>query len=206
MKKTLCLIFAVLLLGTLTLTPASFAAAKEEKESAVRSLPFDLKTFFQKIIEDLLTPESSPSEPTETEAPTAEPETPATPLSRAEEYERRVWELVNAERAKAGLPALTYSTTLANGARAKSEDMRQNNYFAHESPTYGSPFDMMRSFGISYRAAGENIAMGYRTPEAVVNGWMDSPGHRANILSEKYSELGVGYVEEGNYWTQWFRG
>ena len=74
---------------------------------------------------------------------------------------------------------------LSRVARAKSEDMRDNGYFSHESPTYGSPFDMMRKFGIRFRTAGENIAAGYPTPEAAVKGWMNSSGHRANILSSQ---------------------
>ena len=65
---------------------------------------------------------------------------------------------------------------------------------------------MLSSFGISYRAAGENIAIGYATPEAVVNAWMNSPGHRANILNPSYTQLGVGYVADGSYWTQEFIG
>ena len=97
-------------------------------------------------------------------------------------YEEEVLRLVNAERAKAGLSPLSMNWELSRVARYKSEDMRQRGYFDHTSPTYGSPFDMMRSFGITYRAAGENIAMGYSTPAAVVNAWMNSPGHRANIL------------------------
>ena len=121
-------------------------------------------------------------------------------------FEEEVVRLVNAERARAGLRPLTMNWELSRVARYKSEDMRQNRYFDHNSPTYGSPFDMMRSFGIRYRAAGENIAMGYATPAAVVNGWMNSSGHRANILSAKYTEIGVGYVAGGNYWTQMFIG
>ncbi len=120
------------------------------------------------------------------------------------ELERKVVELVNAERAAYGLPALELNTQLCDGARLKSQDMAANGYFSHESPTYGSPFDMMQSLGISYRTAGENIAMGYATAEAVVNGWMNSEGHRANILSTSYTQIGVGYVANGNYWTQWF--
>ena len=65
---------------------------------------------------------------------------------------------------------------------------------------------MIKSFGLSYRTAGENIAMGYATPQAVVNGWMNSSGHRANILSASYTQIGVGYVAQGNYWTQLFIG
>ena len=82
--------------------------------------------------------------------------------------------------------------------------MKDNNYFSHTSPTYGTPFQMMKSFGITYKTAGENIARGYNTPESVVNGWMNSSGHRANILNSTYTRIGVGYVKDGNYWTQMF--
>ena len=82
--------------------------------------------------------------------------------------------------------------------------MKDNRYFAHNSPVYGTPFQMIRSFGISFRSAGENIARGYATPQAVVNGWMNSSGHRANILNANYTHIGVGYVAQGNYWTQMF--
>lgn len=118
--------------------------------------------------------------------------------------ESRVIELTNAERKKAGLPALQADTKLSNVAREKSRDMQQKGYFSHTSPTYGSPFDMMRDFGITYQSAGENIAKGQRTPEEVVQAWMNSEGHRKNILSGNYSHIGVGYVEAGNHWTQMF--
>jgi len=135
------------------------------------------------------------------------PETPpAGASSSVRAYELEVVRLVNAERAKNGLAALTEVESLSDLARLKSRDMRDLGYFDHTSPTYGSPFQMMRSFGVSYRAAGENIAMGYATPQAVVNAWMNSPGHRANILNAKYAKIGVGYVAEGNYWTQEFIG
>ena len=74
------------------------------------------------------------------------------------------------------------------------------------SPTYGSPFDMMKTFGISYKSAGENIAMGQTTPEQVVQAWMNSPGHRENIMNSSFTHIGVGYVASGNYWTQMFIG
>lgn len=119
-------------------------------------------------------------------------------------YEKEVVRLVNEERAKNGLSSLTYDWELSRVARYKSQDMKDNNYFSHTSPTYGSPFQMMKSFGITYRTAGENIARGYKTPEAVVNGWMNSSGHRANILNTSYTRIGVGYVKDGNYWTQMF--
>ncbi|MBO1578199.1 CAP domain-containing protein [Bacillus sp. XF8] len=120
------------------------------------------------------------------------------------EFEQRVVELTNAERTKQGLPALKVDAELSKVARAKSEDMQKNNYFDHNSPTYGSPFDMMKKFGISYKSAGENIAQGQRTPEEVVQAWMNSAGHRANILNNGYTHIGVGHVENGNYWTQQF--
>ncbi|MEI4830269.1 CAP domain-containing protein [Bacillus sp. FJAT-53711] len=119
-------------------------------------------------------------------------------------FEQKVVDLTNAERAKQGLPALKVDTELSKMARIKSEDMQKNHYFDHTSPTYGSPFDMMKQFGISYRSAGENIAQGQQTPEEVVQAWMNSAGHRANILNSGYTHIGVGYVESGNYWTQEF--
>jgi uncharacterized YkwD family protein len=121
-------------------------------------------------------------------------------------FEQQVVTLVNQQRTALGLAPLTLSSELSNVARTKSQDMSDNNYFSHTSPTYGSPFDMLTSFGISYSSAGENIAMGYQTPEAVVSAWMNSPGHRANILNASYTQIGVGYVSSGNYWTQEFIG
>ena len=119
-------------------------------------------------------------------------------------YEQEVIRLVNEIRVENGLKALTYDWELSRVARYKSQDMKDNHYFSHTSPVYGSPFQMMKNFGISFRSAGENIAKGYRTPQAVVNGWMNSPGHRANILNTRYTHIGVGYVPSGNYWTQMF--
>lgn len=149
---------------------------------------------------------TEPVTPAEPEIP-AEPETPAEPeRPSANAYEREVIRLVNAERAKYGLAALQEDAALTRTARMKSQDMSDNRYFDHNSPTYGTPFQLMKSQGIQYRAAGENIAMGYATPEAVVNAWMNSSGHRANILNSSYTRIGVGYVESGNYWTQHFAG
>ncbi|MBR4211948.1 MAG: hypothetical protein IKR84_06145 [Oscillibacter sp.] len=134
--------------------------------------------------------------------------TPAAPESveGMSAYELEVVRLVNAERARYGLPALAADAELSRVARYKSRDMREKGYFSHESPTYGTPFQMMKSFGITYRAAGENIAYGYATPAKVVAAWMNSDGHRANILSASYTRLGVGYVADGHYWTQMFVG
>lgn len=125
---------------------------------------------------------------------------------QAEAYEKEVIRLVNEIRKAHNLPSLSHDWQLSRVARYKSVDMQGLGYFSHTSPTYGSPFNMMKSFGISYNSAGENIARGYLTPESVVNGWMNSPGHKANILNSSYTHIGVGYVEEGNYWTQMFVG
>ena len=82
--------------------------------------------------------------------------------------------------------------------------MRSLGYFSHTSPTYGSPFDMMKNYGIHYRAAGENIAQGQTSAQQVMNAWMNSSGHRANILNSSYTHIGVGYISDGHYWTQMF--
>ena len=122
--------------------------------------------------------------------------------------ENEILSLVNRERAANGLSALTLDTNLCAAAQAKAKDMSEKGYFSHTSPTYGSPFDMMRSFGISYKTAGENIAKGQKTPSAVMSAWMNSEGHRKNILSGGFSKLGVGYVNSGGttYWVQMFIG
>lgn len=119
-------------------------------------------------------------------------------------YEQEVIRLVNQIRKENGLQTLTYDWELGRVARYKSQDMKDNRYFAHNSPVYGTPFQMIRNFGITFRSAGENIAKGYKTPQTVVNGWMNSSGHRANILNASYTHIGVGYVSTGNYWTQMF--
>lgn len=123
--------------------------------------------------------------------------------------ENEVIRLTNVERAKYGLPALTTNWELSRMARYKSQDMIDHRYFDHTSPVYGSPFQMMTSFGISYRTAGENIAMGQRTAQEVVTAWMNSPGHRANILNKNFKQIGVGYAKSANgtiYWSQEFIG
>ena len=103
-----------------------------------------------------------------------------------------------------GLKPLNANWELSRVARYKSQDMANNKYFSHTSPTYGSPFNMIKNFGIKYRSAGENIAYGQRTPAQVVNSWWNSAGHRANMLNANYTDIGVGYVANGNYWTQMF--
>lgn len=114
-----------------------------------------------------------------------------------------ILKLVNQERQKAGVPALKLSTKLTEVANTKAKDMADKNYFSHESPTYGSPFDMLKQFGVSFSYAGENIAAGQKTAEEVMNSWMNSSGHRQNILNKNYTELGVGFYRGGQYGTEW---
>ncbi|MEK8130513.1 CAP domain-containing protein [Paenibacillus filicis] len=135
----------------------------------------------------------------QTEAPTA-PSKPATDTASA--YADQVVSLVNAERAKAGLSPLTSDPALANMALDKAKDMYNLNYFDHNSPTYGSPFDMMKKYGIQYSYAGENIAKGQRDPQEVMNAWMNSAGHRQNILSPNYTKIGVAFYN--GEWVQEF--
>lgn len=120
------------------------------------------------------------------------------------DFEEEVIRLVNEIRVQNGLNPLKHHWELSRVARYKSQDMKDNRYFSHTSPTYGSPFQMIEDFGISYRSAGENIARGYTSAQAVVKGWMNSAGHRANILNNNYTHIGVGYVAAGHYWTQMF--
>lgn len=124
--------------------------------------------------------------------------------------ENEVIRLVNVQRSNAGLQLLKTNWQLCRVARYKSADMAQpppKGYFAHQSPTYGSPFQMMESFGLKFSAAGENIAYGQQTPAAVMSAWMNSPGHRSNIMNGTYTEIGVGLAKNKNgvcYWTQQF--
>ena len=121
--------------------------------------------------------------------------------------EDEVLRLVNVERSRQGLPALSKNWEAARVARIKAQDMIDNKYFAHDSPVYGSPFKMMENFGLRFSSAAENIAYGQRTAQDVMNAWMNSPGHRANILSRTVTQLGVGAAKASNgtiYWTQMF--
>lgn len=154
---------------------------------------------------------------TSTPVESIEPTVPSTPSAPVEsqpitnpgisQVEMEVVRLVNIERQKEGLAPFKVSAELSKVAKTKSEDMGKNNYFSHTSPTYGSPFQMMKTFGIKYNTAGENIAKGYLSAQAVVSGWMNSSGHRANILNPSFKTIGVGTYTTGNgtiYWTQMF--
>nr|WP_309247917.1 CAP domain-containing protein [Paenibacillus tyrfis] len=151
---------------------------------------------------------TTPAKPQPTTPVQQQPTTPAKPDSGSQQetsqsaFASQVVNLVNQERAKAGLQPLASDSALTGMALAKAKDMYNNGYFDHTSPTYGSPFDMMRSFGIRYSYAGENIAKGQRSPQEVMNAWMNSDGHRKNILSPNFTKIGVAYYN--GVWVQEF--
>ncbi|MDY0404612.1 CAP domain-containing protein [Virgibacillus sp. 179-BFC.A HS] len=123
---------------------------------------------------------------------------------KADAFENKVVALTNKERKKYDLKPLRMDKDLNQVARIKSEDMRQRHYFDHTSPTYGSLAQFYDSLLVRGYTYGENIAKGYVSPEDVVQAWMNSPGHRENILNRNYTHIGVGYVEKGHYWTEEF--
>ncbi|MEK0315307.1 CAP domain-containing protein [Cohnella sp. 56] len=158
-------------------------------------------------------PTVQPSKPVATPAPTAPPSIPAGAGSgttgsgtsvQQSDFAAQVVNIVNQERAKAGLSALKTDAKLTTVADAKAKDMYSNNYFDHNSPTYGSPFDMMKQFGVTYSYAGENIAKGQRSPTEVMTAWMNSAGHKANIMNANFKSIGVAYYN--GEWVQEFTG
>ncbi|MCR3921491.1 MAG: LysM peptidoglycan-binding domain-containing protein [Firmicutes bacterium] len=152
-------------------------------------------------------PEPQP-EPKPEPKPEPQPEPKPEPVAGLNQAEQAMLNLLNAERVERGLKALRVDLALVKQARLKSQDMINLNYFAHQSPTYGSPFDMMKAAGISYRTAGENLA-GAPTVERAHTGLMNSSGHRANILNVNYTHIGIGAVSGGPYgmmFTQMFVG
>jgi uncharacterized YkwD family protein len=151
-------------------------------------------------------PQQTQPKPTPAPQQPSKTQTKAPATGTLSQYAQQVIDLTNAERSKNGLTALKADTQLNGVAQKKSLDMQQKNYFSHTSPTYGSPFDMMRDFGVTYKSAGENIAQGQRTPQEVITAWMNSEGHRKNMLSSKFTHIGVGFEETGKHWTQMFIG
>lgn len=154
-------------------------------------------------------PSEPPPEPPAQEQPKPKPtEPPEGEQAFLTTEEALMLSLVNQERAKAGVAPLIADEALTRLARLKSRDMIDKNYFSHQSPTYGSPFDMMKSAGIRYTTAGENIA-GASSVARAHEGLMNSPGHRKNILNPAFTRVGIGIVRGGAYgmmFTQMFVG
>ena len=174
-----------------------------------------------KYLKPIYSQTPAPSTPKSTPAPTtpSKPQMPmATPTPQAQKPgntpppigpspapnvgatadEQAMLNLVNKARADAGIGPLQFDAELLKVARLKAKDMVDNNYFSHQSPTYGSPFDMMKQFGINFKTAGENIA-GNQTVDAAFKAWMNSPGHKANILNGNYNYTGIGIVSGSTY-------
>ena len=121
-----------------------------------------------------------------------------TQTSNMNSDEKEVFDLINKQRTNTGLDALKNDSEIQRVARIKAQDMVYNNYFSHTSPTYGSPFDMLKSFKISYKTAGENIA-GNSSNSSAVTAWMNSSGHKANILNSNFNYTGIGVVNSPKY-------
>lgn len=122
----------------------------------------------------------------------------STETSNMNSDEKEVFDLINKQRTNNGLAALKNDSEVQRVTRIKAQDMVDNNYFSHTSPTYGSPFDMLKSFKISYKTAGENIA-GNSSNSSVVTAWMNSSGHKANILNSNFNYTGIGVVSSPKY-------
>ncbi|NLM05031.1 MAG: sporulation protein [Clostridiales bacterium] len=144
---------------------------------------------------------SNPSTDKETDEPNKPIEEPSNISNGLSSKEMEMVKYVNQARAEAGLRPLEVDSDLSNVARIKSKDMKDNNYFSHTSPTYGSPFQMMSRFGIKYRSAAENIAIN-SSVRGAHNAFMNSTGHRNNILNPNMTHIGIGIVD--NYYTQMF--
>ena len=121
-----------------------------------------------------------------------------TQTSNMNSDEKEIFDLINKQRTNNGLTALKHDNGVQRVARIKAQDMVDNNYFSHTSPTYGSPFDMLKSFKISYKTAGENIAANSSNSSAVT-AWMNSSGHKANILNSSFNYTGIGVVSSPKY-------
>ncbi len=212
---SLSIALVILMSGNLTFA-SSFRRVNYYSPHKNNNLYSYISNYYSKYYRDYYKPnQETPNKPNDDKEQPVEPEKPVekptentepniTDQTKAVELE--VVRLVNEERKKAGLASLTHNDELSRVARFKSQDMADKNYFSHNSPTYGDPFTMMKNFGINYRTAGENIAKGYPNAQSVVKGWMNSPGHRANILNPKFGTIGVGYVVKNGttYWTQMF--
>lgn len=151
----------------------------------------------QKYIKPIYPAGSGTSSGTSTNTGTGK-NTSSTTTSSLTADELETFNLINQPRANNGLSALKIDSELQRVARIKAQDMVNNNYFDHNSPTYGTPFNMMKNFGITYKTAGENIA-GNSSNSATVTAWMNSPGHKANILNNSYNYTGLAVVSSPRY-------
>lgn len=206
----------------------SYHAGKVDNEKINKWLEQFFQSYnqYQPVKQPEQAPKAAPKEPTRKTQPAPEkqpapapvkqpaPAPQKQPSSKAEQQagvtqeEQQMIDLVNQERTQRGLKPLKVNLEVTKVARVKAQDMIDNNYFAHQSPTYGSPFEMLTQFGVEYRTAGENLA-GNQTVKAAHQALMNSDGHRANILNTSYQEVGIGIIEGGPYgkmFVQLFKG
>ncbi|MDQ0089020.1 putative YkwD family protein [Paenibacillus anaericanus] len=187
-------------------TQASSTATSRTGNSSFKAkgIPSDFWDLIKSPTENPVNQTPTNNTPEKVPAPTDTADQGQGDTTNSSIFAQQVLNLVNQERSKAGLGSLSMDEELSKMAMVKAEDMYNNNYFDHNSPTYGSPFDMMKEFGISFNAAGENIAKGQSTPTQVMKDWMNSPGHKANILNKSYTHIGIAYYN--NAWVQEFTG
>lgn len=197
-----------------TATAAPTAAPTQEPTAAPTQEPTAVPTKVPTAVPTIAPTAVPTAAPTPTAVPTKEPTATPMPtkvseaggeMTRAYQYGLRITELVNEQRIANGLKPVEYSAALSEPAQVRVVEIQKS--FAHTRPDGRYFSSVLRDFGIGYRTCGENIAWGQRSPEEVVTAWMNSPGHRANILNAGYTKLGVGYAqnERGvNYYTQLF--
>ena len=218
MKKTLLFLAAFITLATGTAMPASAQHCDVQRGDSMWRIAKRYKVPFAKVLilnkhfrnqhmihprDEVELPDGSTGTST-SESGTGDSDAQDSKVTQAEMTQAEaVLKLVNQERKKAGVSPLTLSDKLTSIANTKAKDMADKGYFSHNSPTYGSPFDMLKQFGVSYSYAGENIAAGQKSAEEVMNSWMNSSGHKANILNKNYTQLGVGFYRGGEYGTEW---
>ena len=194
-----------------TVSSSSQVSSSSKPQSSSSSKPQSSSTVSSSLPSSSSSkPQSSSSSVSSSSQPSSSaPASSAPPATDYSDFQAQVVKLVNQERAERGLSPLSSSAKLSQVATVKSQDMATNNYFSHTSPTYGSPFQMLGQFGVSYSYAGENIAMGQTTPQQVMQSWMNSEGHKANILSADFTTIGVGIAKNAKgqlIWTQLFTG
>lgn len=196
----------ILIIGCTIFTASANIYAREfniEQLKLINNYKFD----FNNNICNTITTEAVTEATTEITTNTIEITTETITNEQNIDYIQQVLNLVNEERAKVKLNPLTINNEVGRVAQIKAQDMMNNNYFSHTSPNYGTPFQMLNNYGIKYNYAGENIAKGQKTPESVVAAWMNSEGHKANILNPKYTQIGIGYAKSNSpYWVQIFVG
>lgn len=201
-KVKLVAVSVALLAGILAVTAPASASQYLYRRICTVSSRGTICYYLRQSVSQPTKPITAPptTKPTPTPAPSPSPTNPVQSTSGLTAAEQQMLNLVNQERSKAGLSPLQADLQLTQLARMKSQDMISKNYFSHQSPTYGSPFDMMKRYGVTYRTAGENIA-GNRSVEAAHTALMNSSGHRANILSKNFTHVGIGIVQGGSYGT-----